>query len=56
MAILLPFIRSRQNHLVRHSEREMDGEVSKGGGRTTTSENGQAMLNREWRIGKTGEN
>ena len=52
----LPFIRSGQNHLTRHSENEAD----RGRGGKTTSRNGQAWNSPsprgQWRTGKNGGN
>ena len=55
----LPFIRSGQNHLARHSERGKKTRQTEGGGKTTSG-NGQALSSASprgrWRTGKNGEN
>ena len=56
----LPFIRSGQNHLSRHSERREEDKADRRRGGKTTSGNGQAWSSpsprRQWRTGKNGEN
>ena len=55
-----PFIRSGQNHLARHSEREKEDKADKGRGGKTTSGNGQAWSSAssrgQWRTEKNREN
>ena len=52
----LPFIRSGQNHLARHSERGEEDKADRGRGGKTTSGNGQAWSSAgprgQWRTGK----
>ena len=54
-----PFIRSGQNHLARHSEREKEDKADRGRGGKTTSGNGLAWRSPsprgQWRTGKMEE-
>ena len=56
----LPFIRSGQNHIARHSERGEEDEADGGRGGKTTSGNGQAWglpsPKGQWRTGENGGN
>ena len=58
--ICLPFIRSGQNHLARHSERGEEDKADRGRGGKTTSGNGQAWSSAsprgQWRTGENGGN
>ena len=50
----LPFIRSGQNHLARHSERGKEDKADRGRGWKTTSGNGQAWSSAKGKMEKTG--
>ena len=54
----LPFIRSGQSHLARHSEKAEEDKVDRGRGGKTTSGNGQAWSSPsprgQWRTGENG--
>ena len=56
----LPFIRSGQNHLARHSERGEEDKTDRGRGGKTTSGNGQVWSSLsprgQWRTGRNGGN